>query len=274
MARLFDDGASEYLERAAQISAVPFTLACWLYTDDLTTDQSLMYIGDTASGNNFWDMSMDGASAGDAIRFRARDAGGNTVIGTAASAIVGTWHHACAVAAADDDRAVYLDGGSKATSAANRSPAGIDVVAIGRHSDNVPDQYMSGRIAEAVILNIAATDYQVWLHAQGVPAPIIWPGWAIVSYYPLFETDRDFPTGNYNMTPYNTPGWAPHPPKVLEYWRRYKVRAVTTQTTQARIAPWVWVDWSPEGIVEVAPEPVPDITAYIAYRKAWKSQDD
>lgn len=229
MSRLFDDGANEYLEiDQAVVSGVPLSICGWMYSNDLTIDQALLFVGDKDVATEYHCVYMRGAVAGDFVQAISRGAvGGINRAVTTTGFSVNTWHHVAGVFAASDDRAALIDGGSKGTNAVNTLPVNFDRTSIGRFGDSTPIAYMSGRLAEAVVLRIAATDYQVWLHAQGVPAPVVWPGWAIAAYYPLFETDRDFHTSIYNMAPFNTPGWAPHPPKVLAWWRKY-MRGGTT----------------------------------------------
>jgi hypothetical protein len=270
MARLFDRAASEYLTHSgAPVTAVPLTLACWFKSSDAANNQDTIVLTDVSHWGNYFGLAADGSIGGDPVRGYIYDGVTFTAAATTTGYSTGTWHHACAVFAAVDDRAAFIDGGSKGTSVFASTPTGLDTTMIGAwNGAGGPSNYFDGSIAEAVILRIAATDYQVWLHAQGVPAPVIWPGWAIAGYWPLFETDRDFPAGNYNMSPQNTPSWEQHPPKVLEYWRRHQVRAITTQTTRTYIAPWVWNPWQPRGKVAVV------IEASLRYRTAYKSQDD
>jgi len=221
VSRYFTRTNSEYLERdAAPVVVAPLTIAFWGY---ITSDNDFggVWIGDKDVANNYWILWYRGSAGGNPISLTARDAGGSTDCNSTAGMTQDVWHHLCGVAAAANDRTVYLNGGNIGTNNVARTPAGADRVAIGRFADSSPGNYWDGRIAEAVILRIAATVQQVQLHAQGVPAPIVWPGWAIAAYHPLFETDRDFPHARYNLIPFNTPSWAPHPPKVLAWWRKY-----------------------------------------------------
>ena len=230
MARLFDDAASEYLENTTgtPVSGVPLTMAAWFYCDDVVTwtSRTLIAIQDKDSGDDWIRLYIRAGDANEA-RAGARSSLGHDHAAATTTYSGNAWHHAGAVFTTTTSRAAYLDGRAKGTNATAITPLALDSVSVGRIGDSSPGEYMSGRIAEAVVLRIAATDYQVWLHAQGVPAPIVWPGWAIAAYYPLFEVDRDFPLGRYNMTPFNTPSWAPHPPKVLAWYRKH-MRGSTT----------------------------------------------
>ena len=223
MSRLFDNGANEYLEiDSAVIAAYPLTLAAWFYSDDTANSQCLIWVGDKDVALEWQALIAAGVIGGDPVRAFSARAGFTTEAESTSGYSANTWHHGAAVFTGATNRAAFIDGRSKGTDAGNIViGATYDRTSIGRTGDSTPSRYMSGRVAEAVALRIAATDYQVWLHAQGVPAPIVWPGWAIAAYWPLFEVDRDFPVANYNMSPFNTPSWAPHPPKVLAWWRKY-----------------------------------------------------
>ena len=215
MSRFFDDGASEYLlYSSAIVSGAPYTVACWAAKDDVDISCIAIALAQNGTFGAYLRSSSNGT-----IRFYSNPGSANT---TTASDDT-EWHHLCGIEYAANSRAVFLDGGGKATDATASTPTLVNTTIGASFHPGIPsvNNPFSGAIAEAVILRIAATDYQVWLHAQGVPAPIVWPGWAIAAYYPLFEVDRDFPLGRYNMTPFNTPSWAPHPPKVLAWWRKY-----------------------------------------------------
>lgn len=214
MARLFDDAASEYLETdSAPITATPFTMACWFYSDDVTAAQVLMWVGDKDTTNAYVRISAQGDVAGDPVRFTLAPGGGSLHANTSTGYSADTWHHACAVAATSSDRSVFIDGGSEGTNTTSDFVPGEDRVAIGRTADSTPALYMSGRIAEATIWNIALSNAEVALLAKGVHSLLIQPE-NIVAYWPLIrDDDRDW-VGGFDLTAFNTPSVANHPPKV------------------------------------------------------------
>lgn len=248
MARLFDDGANEYLRvDSAVLTAAPVTMAAWFRSDDITVRQTICSsCNSTVNDRNHFTLRISGNTAGDPVEAITADAAGGAAAGTAVGYLADTWHHGCAVFASATSRSVYLDGRNKASNAGNRTPAGIDRASIGTLADSAPGQYMSGRIAEVSMWSAVLTDNEVFQHAQGVPSPFIRPQ-SLKVYWTLFETDRDFWRSIFNLTAFNTPSWAPHPPKVLEFWRRYQDRAVTKQNPLWRIGPRVWNRWSPKG---------------------------
>ncbi len=161
MARLFDDGSSEYLWTSGTLglSAYPVTMACW-FNSDAALNQTLMSFGDT--------------DAPKTIELRLRDPADSDVImvvedpglefaKTSASWSTGVWNHACGIVASKTDRRVFLNGGNKGTDVDNSAwPSGLDNTSIGALKFNGGiSQEMSGSIAEAVMYNIALTDAEV-----------------------------------------------------------------------------------------------------------------
>ncbi len=215
MARLFDDGSSEYLELdSAPVAAAPFTMACWFYSDDVTIEQTMMFIGDKDFDNRRWNLDLNGTVGGDPISFTVVDAGGAGTATSTTGASVNTWHHACAVEVTTTDRRVFIDGGSKGTNAANRTPASTDRISIGRVGRATPFGYFSGRIAEAVIWSVALSDTEVALLGKGNSPLSIQPH-NIVSYYPLIRDDDNDLIGGADLAAVNTPSIAAHPLQVF-----------------------------------------------------------
>lgn len=227
MARAFDDASSEYLEYAgAVVGATPLALSCWFYSDDLTVSQNLLGIQDAGTAE-FCRIGAMGSVGGDPIR--AQITGGN-VADTSTGYAANAWHHACGIFATSTDRRAFIDGGSKGTSTGSQSfPATPDVTVIGRRSDSTPVQYMSGRIAEAAIWDLSG-----WPGASdparadsfetiALPSlalgysPLFYPlGLVGIGYWRLLNGDGDQDlVGDANMTAFNTPSYADHPPKII-----------------------------------------------------------
>ena len=214
MARLFDDAGSEYLEKdTAPFTAEPFSMACWFYSDDITLGQSLIWVGDKDVHNHAQMLVLSGDQSGDPISAISRDSASITVASTSTGYSANVWHHAAGVWADTDDRAAFIDGGSKGTSGINRSVSGEDRISIGRNGDSTPDGYMSGRIAEAAIWNVALADAEIAALARGIKPNHIRPG-NLVLYCPLWgihgpEIDL---SGNGNDLTLNGTGRADHSP--------------------------------------------------------------
>ena len=211
MARQFTVASTEYLETdTAAIAGPPFTFAGWFYLDNTGGTTTLIFVGDKDAPNNFWSL---GTNASEDVRFTARR-GAATHLDTTTQAGGGAWHHACAVAVADDDRAVFLDAGGKATSTVSEAVVNEDRTSIGRLGSSSPSNYMDGRIAEAGIWNVALSDAEVALLANGVSPLFIQPQ-NLVSYWPLIRDDDQDRVGDLNMSAFFTPSVAVHPPKII-----------------------------------------------------------
>jgi len=215
MARLFDDGSNEYLELdSAPIVAAPFTMACWFNSDNIALDQTLMFVGDKNFNNRRWNLSIRGDIGGNPIYMVVVDSAGVGVAATSTGYSPNTWHHACGVEAAATDRRVFIDGGSKGINAANRTPASVNRVSIGRVGRTSPFAYMSGLIAEAAIWKVALSDAEVALLAKGFSPLFIQPH-NLVRYYPLIRDDDNDWIGGFDLAAFNTPTVAAHPPLIV-----------------------------------------------------------
>ena len=191
MARLFDDASTEYMEKdAAPVTAYPLTMACWFYSDDAAADQGLMSIIDKDAPDQ-WLAALHarGGIAGDPVRASVR-AGTQVNVVTTTGYSVNTWHHACGVFASTTSRDVFIDGDSKGSNTTSSSPSGVDRISVGRQGDSTPGNYMSGRIAEAAVWNVALNDFEIALLATpGITPNRIrpdnlrgyWPVWGLHS---------------------------------------------------------------------------------------------
>jgi len=213
MARSFDDGSSEYLQGSFSLSGEPYTLAAWCYTDDVTINQIPLSIGDDAS-IDYAAIQIRGGDAGDSVWNVVLQGGSRNEAISTAGVSVNTWHHICGVTAAANDRAVFLDGGNKGTDATARAVGTINRASVGVSADNTPFGYFSGRVAEAAVWNVALTDAEVAVLANGT-CPLLVRTANLVSYWPLIGVEDLDWVGGYNLTAYNTPSVAAHPPAVM-----------------------------------------------------------
>lgn len=213
MARLFDNAQTEYLTRGdlCGISDYPFSFACWFYSDDHTNWQVPMAFGETTVGVDYHYLGL-GDSGNAEIRISSMTGGSSATAKSTADYSINTWHHACGVFAAAQDRRVYLDGGNKGTDVVNNRPFGdVTDTAIGAIVYNDPEDQvflMSGRVAEPGIWNVALTDAEALLLSKGYSPLFVRPQ-NLVVYWSLVRDDNDR-VGRYNMTAYNTPTWAAH----------------------------------------------------------------
>lgn len=221
MSVLFDNAASEYLEYSgAIVSAYPFTLACWFYSDDATIDQELMAVGNPATNSNYWSLRAAGAVGGDPVQVIVESISDNET-STSTGFSANTWHHACGVFTSSTSRTAYIDGGSSATGTTDLTPTSPNLSRIGFsvRLSPIDPRYMSGRIAEAAIWDVALSAAEVVSLAKGFAPLFIRPA-SLVAYWPLDRnsfnkgggsTTLDRWKGTYNLTETNTPALAEHP---------------------------------------------------------------
>jgi len=217
MARSFASASAQYLYRAsAVVSAMPITMACWFRTTSTTAIQRLVDVGQLSTGNQKWSLALLGTAAAPNTTVIANTSSvSGAFAATTATYLADTWHHAAAVFTSSTSRTAYLDGGNAGTDTASVSPSGVDTTTIGATGVGASafGQYMSGRIAEAAIWDVALTASEIAALARGFIPPQIRPQ-SLVAYWPLggrygqFDLDRW--KNSLNLTPFNSPTWANH----------------------------------------------------------------
>ena len=213
MSILFAVASTEYLEvNATPVTAPPFTMACWFYADANTAAYSLMSLADQDVDDHYHQIVLRGDLASDPILATSRNSSGTPSASTSTGYSLNTWHHACGIWAATNSRAVYVDGGSVGTDSTVCATNNMDRTSIGRLGDRTPTRYMSGRIAEAAIWNVALTAAEVATLANGI-SPLQVRKASLVAYYRCIDvTDLNDLIGAGDMTAYNTPASAEHAP--------------------------------------------------------------
>ena len=159
------DADTEYLKiSSTPVTAVPLTLCCWAYNTSLTTIAVTVEISSDGEDSAFG-IGCDGVTAGDPAWAIAKT-GGSVATGAAISTTgmtVNKWHHLCATFASATSRAIYIDGGSKGTSAVSRAPANLNIVFLG--NDCVwgdPGSFpWPGRLSDVRIYNRVLSDTEV-----------------------------------------------------------------------------------------------------------------
>lgn len=210
MARLFDDGDSEYLEvDSAPVLTETLSMACWFNSDDTGANQGLVYIGDSGSTTHRFQLMIRGGTGGDPVIARARDPGADGEAATSSGYSANTWHSALATFTNDTSRAAYIDGANKGTDSTDVAVVGPDRISVGRAGDASPGDYMSGMIAEVAVWDVALTDGDALILAAGFSPLFIKPE-NLVFYAPLVRTDEDR-IGAIGLVAVNGPTVATHP---------------------------------------------------------------
>lgn len=200
------NGTNQWLDTAtAPATAAPLTIGCWFRCSQNTANQVLVIL-EQAGTNNFFNLGVRGAVAGDPIAIVAGSIAGSVATNSTAGYTTNTWHHACAVVTSDTLREIYIDAGNKGTGTASSTPSQINKISIGRFSFG---QNYQGQIAEVGVWNAALTADEVASLAKGMTCDKIRPQ-SLVFYAPLVRDLQDV-KGGLTITNNNTATVATHP---------------------------------------------------------------
>lgn len=218
--RLFFDGVP--------VAEPPFTVAGWFYIYDSTAYRAMftLYLD---SANHY----IMQATTGNQIQAYTEAINIHDEAVTTTTFEDNTWNHAFASFPATNRRIARLNAGGEDIETTDRVPLLPDETYIGIRG-TASD--MNGRLAELAVWDTALTHAENWQLSNGVPPIFIRPQ-NLVAYWPLVSAEDLDWFRRYDMTAQNGPTTAIHPPKVLEFWRRYQRRAVTTQAI-SRLASW------------------------------------
>ena len=173
-----------FLTTNTPVTAPPFSLTGW-FNSNQDAFQTVISIADSAQAFHRFMLQIENAANGTQIRART-EAGAGAHAESTTTWTVNTWHHACAVFAATNDRRAFLDGGGKGTDTTTVTPTSIDRIGIGQQADlTLGSDEMSGRLADARIYNRTLRDGDV-LHQADVPTR-----WDL--YYELGRVFYSFP---------------------------------------------------------------------------------
>jgi hypothetical protein len=167
------------------VTAVPCTLACWASVPSHSSQVNLFGIynsADTTGNRNQFALLL---TTGAQVGARTSGASGGNTAMTSTTFADGVSFHACGVFAGATDRRAYLNGGGKATNISGNTPSGLNRISVGCQDQNAPSSAIpSGSIAgEFAIWNVALTDPDVLMLAQGIPAYMVKPA-SLVFYAP------------------------------------------------------------------------------------------
>lgn len=211
MARLFDNASSEYLSYAGTVYVTrPFTMAAWFYADE-SLETKMFAQGDTDQ-MQFFGL---GVLNTDYAQWHVRSGGTSYAAESSNTFSINSWHHACGVETASDDRTVYLDGGNSGTNSNTVNPTGIDNATIGAlAASGTQVAHFSGRVAECGLWSVALTADEVTMLASGI-RPIYVRPQNLVMYVPLWRDEDEDYVGGVSFTATNGPTVATHPPIIF-----------------------------------------------------------
>jgi len=212
MARLFNGGTQRLITTDEPATAVPVTLAAWVFPEDATTTMWVVGLINTGRDNHFA-LTLDDDEL---VRAHVRAGGGNGVASTATAATIGAWNHVAAVFTSATLRAVFLAGANKATNTSNVTPGAISQVDIGARVGDASNLFepFDGRIAEPGIWDVALSDDEIAALARGI-SPLRIRRSNLLAYWPLLGIDSpetDLSGHGRNLTMTGTPARADHAP--------------------------------------------------------------
>ena len=200
------DGTNQYLAvNAGVITDYPFTVACWAKTPQNTATDVIISIADI-DNSSYHALGFAGAQGGDPVVAWTYDGSSKEAL-TSSGYSVDTWHHCAAVFTAADNRASFIDGGSKGTNAVSATPATpYDNIRIGVSADVTPFGYFIGNIALVGIWNIALSDADIAELAGGALPTEVQAGNLVAYWFDGTEVDTDH-KASFDLTPANSPTW-------------------------------------------------------------------
>jgi len=155
------------------ITGTPLSFAGWVFPTNNALNSILIEISTDVS--NWFTLEVNGQQIGDPIRAGASQTGGAFYAATSVGYSLNIWQHVCGIFAANNNRAVYLNGGNKATNSSTRNPSTATSLSVGY---SVPlSQNFNGNFTHICAWNRALTDTEVY---QLYDPPTRWE-----LYYPL-----------------------------------------------------------------------------------------
>jgi len=183
------DGINDIAQTlTAPVTAVPFTLACWIKPDDasIVANQFFLTLSDASDSQRFY-LYIAGSSEtpqGALACYAEGSAGdGNNIAGPLTDDV---WQHVCLVCASATDRRLYLNGGSRLDMTGNVGAPSVDRFQIGSRAD-LSDPF-GGFMADVAVWNAALSDAQAAALASFYPSEVAAAN--LAAYWPL-RTNAD-----------------------------------------------------------------------------------
>lgn len=212
MSRDFDGTDDNIINDNIALTALPYSFVAWMNSDSASAAQTIF--GQTqAAGSSGTFIDVRGDEAGDKASSRQQT---NRFAQTSTGYSINTWHHIVGTLLDNDNRAAFIDGGSKGTNTTNSTFATFDRTMIGRLMRSSPAGPFDGEIAYCAGYNVELTDAEVAILAKGVN-PFFFRNDALKVYYPLDGNDSPEPEyiGQLNGTVTGTVKGSTNPPVQL-----------------------------------------------------------
>jgi len=228
------NGSNQYLRRGdtCGVTAAPCSMAIWFRA----TGTISSYATPIGFGGNASAEILNVSAHHTDLKLRWYSTSG-AYAQTSAGFSMNVWNHVLGVEAANDSRAIYLNGANKGTNSTNMNPwPELEATALGRGEPG--QNYWPGELAWGAIWNAALTDADAAALAKGWHPTLIKPQ-NLVAFWPLGGLDPQDPKdgwGGYDLTAYNSPGEVDHPAGLL-YPQGPRIVAPGTAPA-ASVVPW------------------------------------
>lgn len=204
-------GSGQHFSLASPlVTGQPLTMAGWGKPTSLSAVDTVIGLSVSGSNDHLRRLQFQGTSGGDPIRYQVRDTAFNNA-DTSSGYIVGVWHSLVGLDLAADDRAVFLDGGSKGATTTSRTINAADILTIGMSDRIAIENELDGDVAEVAVWNVALTDAEAAILGLGFSPLFVRPQ-NLVHYWPLLdENDLTDRISGATLTKTGTPIKAVHP---------------------------------------------------------------
>jgi hypothetical protein len=169
LASAFDmDGTDDFvvIGSSAGISAYPFTLGCWVRTDDIAATMSYVFLGINGNASSYYGIEQISSL----FTIQARNTGVQRNSGTTAPS-TSVWHHVVGVFESATSRKLYINGVLEATATFSVTLAAVDIIHIGKFRSTDATNSYNGRIAGVGVFADALTLAQIEQWYNG-PEPL------------------------------------------------------------------------------------------------------
>jgi len=133
-----------------------------------------MFLGDTATEDNYWKMEIDDAGVGNTHRANVTATTGRTITGSGGLNL-NQWYLSTFVIRSPTDYELYLDGVSEGADTLSRAPTSVDAIALGREIDSTGDDSFLGQLDFGCVWDTDLDDAEIAALAKGVYPTLIRP---------------------------------------------------------------------------------------------------
>lgn len=217
MARTFGGSTAHQLSAAASpfTTGGPLTMACWFRGNPANSvGQGLMTLDGGAGASAVYRLTYQSNVAGDPLRAQTLNGASSSFCDTSTGVTDNDWHHAAGAWSSTNQPRVWLNGGSKGSSATTLAFPSPTVIRLGAWANaGSVIQPLDGALAWPSIWNVELSDAEIAALAAGAHPLTIRPA-NIVAFWPLTGSsdagEVDI-VGGYDLSETGTVGTAESP---------------------------------------------------------------